>query len=272
MPNFQTSDGISLYYEDEGDGLPILCLSGLTRNSRDFDYVAPHLAGARLIRMDYRGRGLSDHADPATYAVPVEARDAVELLDHLGVDQVGVLGTSRGGMIAMVMGATVPDRLRGVALNDVGPEIETGGLSAIMDYLGKNPPFATFDEAAKARVDLPQFPGVPLERWRKDVTHTATETPEGLKINYDPRLRDAVAAVMEAPSPDLWPLFDTLADLPVAVIRGMNSDLLSAAAVERMCQRHPGMIVAEVPNRGHIPFLDEPESLAALRSWMEAMA
>ena len=109
MAFFQTSDGLKLYYTDEGEGLPLLCLSGLTRTGGDFDYVAPHLPNVRLIRMDYRGRGQSEWGDHTTYSIPVEARDAVELLDHLGVDKAAVLGTSRGGLIAMMLAATSHD-------------------------------------------------------------------------------------------------------------------------------------------------------------------
>jgi len=128
MPHFTTSDGLSLHYTDEGAGLPLLCLSGLTRDGRDFDYVAPHLDQVRLIRMDYRGRGQSEWGDHSQYTIPVEARDAVELLDHLGLESAAVLGTSRGGLIAMLLAATARDRLTGVALNDIGPEIAPAGL------------------------------------------------------------------------------------------------------------------------------------------------
>ena len=131
MPDFQTSDGISLYYRDEGEGLPLLCLAGLTRDGRDFDFVAPHLEGVRLIRLDYRGRGKSGWAPHETYQIPVEGRDALELLDHLGLEKAAILGTSRGGLIAMVLAATVRDRLMGVALNDIGPEIAGPGLKVI---------------------------------------------------------------------------------------------------------------------------------------------
>ncbi len=137
MPCFTTSDGLSLYYTDQGEGLPLLCLAGLTRDGRDFEFVAPHLAGLRLITLDYRGRGQSDWGDPSTYQIPVEGRDATELLDHLGIDKAAVLGTSRGGLIAMVLAATAKDRLLGVALNDIGPEIAPEGLEVIKNYLGR---------------------------------------------------------------------------------------------------------------------------------------
>lgn len=275
MPHFKTSDNLSLYFEDTGAGLPVLCLSGLTRNARDFDFVAPHLPDVRLIRLDYRGRGQSDWApDPLSYTVPREAKDVLELLDHLGLEKVAVLGTSRGGIIAMILAATAKARLLGVALNDIGPELDAGGLEAIMGYLGRHPEAATLDDLAAQRKAAMErnFPGVPLERWRQEVTHTHVETPGGALINYDPGLREAVIAAGAKGAPDLWPLFEAIAPLPAAVIHGANSDLLTDATVAQMAARMPGLIVAHVPDRAHIPFLDEPEALAALAQWLEQMA
>ena len=149
MPHFKTSDGLNLHYTDQGAGLPILCLAGLTRSGRDFDFVAPHLHDVRLITLDYRGRGASDWAnDFTTYAVPRETQDAIELLDHLGLEKVAILGTSRGGLNAMYMAATAKQRLLGVALNDVGPKLEQAGLDIISDYLGRRPAAKTHAEAA----------------------------------------------------------------------------------------------------------------------------
>lgn len=275
MPQFLTSDGLHLHYEDEGAGLAVLCLSGLTRNARDFDFVAPHLAGVRLIRLDYRGRGQSAWSpDPLTYTVPREAQDVLELLDHLGLERVAILGTSRGGLIAMVLAAMAKHRLMGVALNDIGPELDPGGLDVIMGYLGRHPEAATLDDLAvqRAAAMAAKFPGVPLARWRQEVTHTHVETPEGVRINYDSGLREAVIAAGAKGAPDLWPLFDAMAPLPCAVIHGAKSDLLSNATVARMAERMPGLIVAHVPDRAHIPFLDEPEALDALNLWLEQMA
>ena len=160
MPQFLTSDGLLLHYEDEGAGLAVLCLSGLTRNARDFDFVAPHLAGVRLIRLDYRGRGQSAWSpDPLTYTVPREAQDVLELLDHLGLERVAILGTSRGGLIAMVLAAMAKHRLMGVALNDIGPELDPGGLDVIMGYLGRHPEAATLDDLAVQRAIQPILGG-----------------------------------------------------------------------------------------------------------------
>ena len=273
MPHFTTSDGLSLYYEDEGTGLPILCLSGLTRNARDFDFVAPYLAGHRVIRLDYRGRGKSHWAtDYSTDSVPREAQDVLELMAHMGLDKVAILGTSRGGLIAMVLAATAKDRLLGVAMNDVGPDLNLDGLTAIVGYLGVNPEAKTMEEFVAQRADMPGFAKVPPERWAQEATHTYVQTPNGVQINYDPKLRDAVIEGMaNAEAPDLWPLFAAIAPLPCAVIHGANSDLLSAEAVDKMADAMPGLIIAHVPDRAHVPFLDEPEALAALTSWLEAM-
>ncbi|MGR3500705.1 alpha/beta fold hydrolase [Pseudaestuariivita sp.] len=272
MAHFTTSDRLSIYYEDEGQGLPVLCLSGLTRDGRDFDYVAPHLTDVRLIRMDYRGRGRSEFGDWRDYTLQREGMDALELLDHLGIAQAAILGTSRGGLIAMGLAATVKARLLGVALNDIGPELDPKGLTNIMGYLGRAPVWKTLDEAAEHRPHvMPGFANVPAARWRAEVEKFYVETPNGLTITYDPHLRDAVEAGGATPMPDLWPFFDALEGLPVAALRGANSDLLSAETFAEMQRRRPDMHAADVADRGHVPFLDEAESLAALRGWIGDM-
>jgi pimeloyl-ACP methyl ester carboxylesterase len=273
MPHFKTSDGLNLYYTDEGTGLPILCLAGLTRTTADFDYVTPHLAGTRLIKMDYRGRGQSNF-DPHwnNYTPPIECRDALELLGHLGLDKVAILGTSRGGLNAMGLGRGTKDRLLGVAFNDVGPHIDPLGLDFIMQYIGRNPAAKTHAEAAAAMPRLlSEFDGVPKSRWMEESVKHYTQTDTGLEITYDKHLRDAVAKAFSAPSPDLWPFFDALEGLPIACIRGINSNLLSEETLTEMERRRPDMVVARVPGRGHIPFLDEPEAVATLQAWIGQM-
>ncbi|PIE10747.1 MAG: alpha/beta hydrolase [Rhodobacterales bacterium] len=274
MPTFSASDGCNLFFTDEGEGLPILCLSGLTRNHQDFDHVTPHLVakGARVIRMDYRGRGNSDWPGPETYTVPKEAQDALELLDHLGLERAAVLGTSRGGLIAMGLGATAKGRLLGVALNDIGPDISDEGLEDIKGYLGRKPSAKTFDAFLPLRAKaVPGFANVPEERWRHDLLANFEETEDGLAIRYDARLRDAVLASDVTLNPDLWPFFDALDGLPLALIRGANSNLLAEETAAQMRARRPDMIFANVPDRGHVPFLDEPEALSALTLWLEKM-
>lgn len=272
MQKFQTFDGISLAYSDEGAGLPVLCLSGLTRNSSDFDYVAPYLADVRLIRLDYRGRGQSDWADPASYTPAVEGRDALALLDHLGIGKAAILGTSRGGLIAMLLAATAKDRLLGVCLNDIGPEVASEGLEVIRGYIGRNPAAASIEDLAMARARLMTgFVEVPEGRWLQEARKHYIDTGSGITINYDPDL----AKIFDTPDPaaapaptDFWACFDALEGLPLALIRGANSNLLSRQTAEDMRRRRPDIGFAEVPNRGHVPFLDEPEALAVIRNWV----
>lgn len=270
MPNFKTTDGLTLYYTDKGEGVPVLCLSGLSRNSSDFSYIDDHLDGIRLIKMDYRGRGRSDWAeDFSTYNIPRESMDALELMDHLGIEKFAVLGSSRGGLCAMTIGAFAKDRLLGVAFNDIGPEIDPRGLEFINVYLGRPPVWKTLAEATEKRAKAMQgFQNVPEARWREEVEKLYRQTENGLGLTYDPKLRDAVAEAQKQDVPDLWPFFTALSEMPVAVIRGEHSDILSAETFAKMAEVMPSAIMAEVKDRGHIPYLDEPESLAALRSWM----
>lgn len=269
---FRAPDGAWLAYRDEGAGLPLLCLPGLTRSMADFDYLVPHLPPVRLIRMDYRGRGASDWTGAATYTVEQEGRDALALLDHLGVAKAAILGTSRGGLIGMVLGAVARDRVLGLILNDVGPEIARDGLTRIFDYVGRNPAGKTHQGFAELLSRSPGFDGVPMSRWLEEARKHAIETPQGLRIPYDPALRDSFLAAFDGPPVDLWPLFDALAGLPLALIRGANSDLLTAETVQKMRDRRPDMVFAEIPGRAHIPFLDEPEAVALIRSFLGGLA
>ena len=273
MVQFTTSDGLKLHYTDEGEGLPILCLAGLTRTGADFDYVTPHLNGNRLIKLDYRGRGQSDFDDNwQNYSLPAECRDIMELLAHLTLDKVAILGTSRGGLNAMGLAAGAKDHLLGIALNDVGPVIDEKGIDAIMGYIGRNPAAKTHAELAMAMPHvLTDFQNVPESRWMEEVVKHYTQTDGGLRITYDPKLRESVAAARAQPTPDLWPFFDAMNSLPLACIRGANSNLLTVETLSEMQRRRPDMITAVVPDRGHIPFLDEPEAVAALHQWIGSM-
>ena len=265
-------DGTTLAFADEGAGVPLLCLPGLTRTMADFDYLKPHLPPLRLIRMDYRGRGGSCWTGADTYTVPREARDALALLDHLGIERAALLGTSRGGFIAMVLAATARHRLLGLCLNDVGPVIDRRGLERIFDYVGRNPVARTHAELARrSPVNMPGFANVPESRWLEEAKRHYTETPDGLRIRYDPALRTAFLAAFDGPQADLWPLFDACAGLPIALIRGANSDLLSVETAAEMHRRRPDMIFASVADRAHIPFLDEAESLTAIRAFLAAL-
>jgi pimeloyl-ACP methyl ester carboxylesterase len=272
ISRFRAEDGAQLAYRDDGEGVALLCLPGLTRSMADFDYLVPHLPPLRLIRMDYRGRGQSDWTGAATYTVEQEGRDALALLDHLGVAKAAILGTSRGGLIGMVLGAVARDRVMGLILNDVGPEIARDGLTRIFDYVGRNPAGKTHAGYADRLSRTPGFAGVPMSRWLEEARRLSVETDEGLRIPYDPALRDAFLKAFDGPPVDLWPLFDALAGLPLALIRGANSDLLAPETVAKMRARRPDMAFAEVPDRAHIPFLDEPAAVALIRGFLERLA
>ena len=271
MKQFKTSDGLVLSYEDEGEGTPVLCLSGLTRNSRDFDHMVAALDTdeLRLIRLDYRGRGKSDYdPDYKNYSIPVEARDAIELLNHLNLPKAVIVGTSRGGLIAMVLAATAKERLAGVLLNDIGPVLEPAGMEKIKGYLGRDPGYQSYAEviADLPRLNAGVFDNVPTERWEACARRWWHETEDGLKIDYDPKLREAVLEADRVTDEVAWSLFDALEGLPLALVRGANSDLLSQATADEMRDRRPDMAFTNVADRGHVPFLDEPEALAALKT------
>jgi len=270
--HFRASDGAKLAYRDEGEGMPVLALAGLTRTGGDFDYLAPHLGDVRLIRPDYRGRGASEWTGGPSYTVQQEARDVLDLLDHLELEQAAIIGTSRGGLIGLLLAATSANRLHGLCLNDIGPVLHRPGLERIKDYVGRNPAARSHEElAGKFPKLMPEFANVPESRWLEESRRHYDATPEGLRITYDPALRDSFLAAFEGPGVDLWPLFDAARDLPLALIRGANSDLLAPEVAEEMRRRRPDMIFAEVPDRGHIPFLDEPEALRAIRDWLALM-
>ncbi|MEY8097105.1 alpha/beta fold hydrolase [Falsihalocynthiibacter sp. S25ZX9] len=269
---YKSVDGLTLNYMDQGAGLPVICLPGLTRNAQDFDYLVPHFPNIRIIRPDYRGRGKSDWADPTTYTVPVEAGDILALMDYLDLEKAALLGTSRGGLIAMGLARAAKNRLLGVCLNDIGPVIEQTGLDDIAQYLGRPPAQKNYQDAAVARANyLTGFRNVPMSRWQEEVQNQFSQIDDGLALRYDPRLRDTVLATFNAPAPDLWPYFDALDGLPTALLRGETSDLLSRETAEEMLRRRPDMFFTQVADRGHIPFLDEPESLELIRSWLGKM-
>ncbi|CUX81382.1 MAG: putative hydrolases or acyltransferases (alpha/beta hydrolase superfamily) [Roseibaca calidilacus] len=268
MPFFTAADGAELHYTDEGHGRALICLAGLTRNGSDFDYLAPHLPPLRLIRPDYRGRGRSQWTGAATYTVMQEGADVLALLDHLGLEQAAILGTSRGGLIGMYLAVIAKDRLRGLFLNDIGPVIEPEGLDRIDAYIGRNPAARSHGEAAMALARaMPEF-DVPASRWAEEARKHFIKTDQGLQINYDPALRDAYLAARAGGAGDLWPMFAACEGLPLAVIRGADSALLSATTLAEMTRLRPDMVVEEVPGRGHVPFLDEAESLRAINTWL----
>ncbi len=276
MKVFTTGDGRRLSYADHGTGPVLLCLAGLTRNMDDFEPVVAFAGDrARVIRLDARGRGASEHdPDYHNYNIMRESMDVVELLDHLGLERVAVLGTSRGGLLAMMLAVSHPERLAGVMLNDIGPEIDSAGLDAIMSYLGRAPRFRTLEGAAAGLPALMgrDFPGVSHEVWLRYARRLWREGDQGLELRYDPALRDAVQAQASAgPPPDLWPTFAALNGLPLALLRGANSNILSLKTAAKMQALRPDMIYSTVANRGHVPFLDEPEAHDVLTRFLDVL-
>jgi pimeloyl-ACP methyl ester carboxylesterase len=271
MQHFHAQDGATLVYRDEGEGKPVLALAGLTRDGRDFDYLEPHLSGVRLIRLDSRGRGDSAWTGADTYTVAQEANDALALLDHLGLASAAIIGSSRGGLIGMLIAATAKHRLTGLCLNDVGPVLERPGLERIGAYVGVRPQALTLDDAADQLAAAPGFDNVPLLRWKDEAARRYVVKTDGIDLTYDPALRESFANALATPPADLWPLFDACAGLPLALIRGANSDLLGAETAHQMRERRPDMLFAEVPGRGHIPFLDETEALDCIKRWLNQL-
>ncbi|VAV90148.1 Hydrolase, alpha/beta fold family [hydrothermal vent metagenome] len=278
---FTSQDGLKLFARDYGPQdskpAPVLCLAGLTRNSRDFQKVASRLAKSRrVIVPDYRGRGLSEYAkDWQTYQPHVEMADAILLLDQLGIEKFAVIGTSRGGLISMVMGQTIRQRLLGVVLNDIGPKLEDEGLLRIAESINERKEIVSWqslvDGLKKYSIG---FSGLSQEDWLAFAHNLYRERHGKIEPDYDYNLTKTfptVEFIQAGKIPEAWDLFATLKDLPMAVIRGENSDLLSIETVEKMEKAHPGLITATVPNRAHVPFLDEPEAIEAIDSVLNAL-
>ncbi|WP_373505443.1 alpha/beta fold hydrolase [Aestuariivirga sp.] len=272
-----TADGVRIYARDhapDAEGLtPALCLPGLTRNAKDFETIVPHLSRTRrVISIDFRGRGRSDRADPATYRPDQEVADTLQVLDHLGIDKVAIVGTSRGGIAAMVMAARALPRIAGVVFNDIGPKIDKAGLLRIRIYLGSDPRFTGWDQAVQIlKATNPGFPSLHNEQWMAFARRVYRDENGLPRADYDPGLTAnfPTAADIEAGKvPELWALFDMMADVPSLVLRGEYSDLLSAATVAEMQKRHRKLAAVTVADRGHVPFLDEPESIAAIDQWL----
>ena len=272
---YETDDGLRLYYRDypgAHDRVPVLCLHGLTRNSADFEDLAPHLASTRrVLALDVRGRGRSDRdPDPGRYHAGTYVGDVAGLLAALGIERVILVGTSMGGIIGMIHGAAHPGGLAGLVLNDIGPEIDPAGLARIAGYVGRGGPVASWKEAAAAvrAINGIAFPDADDAFWDRFARRTYREEAQGRIVPaYDPRIADAMADAGAAPA-DMWPIFDLLKDIPILVIRGARSDILSADTLSAMQQRHPDLESVTVPGRGHAPALDEPSARAAIDSFL----
>jgi len=271
---FTNPDGLQQYYRDYDvapAGAPtVLCLPGLTRNSRDFEEIAAHLAPTcRVICAEMRGRGNSDwDPDPARYRPDVYVSDTMALLKHLGTDRVIILGTSLGGMMAFIIAMMHPGTIIGAVINDIGPEVDPKGIARIKAYVGKGTPPTTWAEAytaikSSAATVYPKFSD---EEWRW-FTHKLFADKVGVPIiQYDPAISKTFDAenAEAAPPPDFWPIFQAFYSIPTVVLRGGLSDLLSAETLEKMAKVHPDLVPVTVPDRGHTPLLNEPECITAI--------
>jgi len=273
-------DGLKLHVRCWGPraakGTPVICLPGLARTAADFDALAPALAadGARrVIALDYRGRGLSDYdSDSANYNLAVEAEDVQAMLAALGVEEAVFVGTSRGGILTMLLAAQRPSAIAGAVLNDIGPVIEPQGLMRIKGYVGKLPQPRSFEDGAEVlrRLFSGQFPKLTMDDWLKASHRTFKEDKGALVPTYDVKLGDTLKGIdPEKPVPSLWKEFEAMRGIRVLAIRGENSDLLSAATFEEMQARHPGLETLLVPDQGHAPLLAEPETIARIVSFVE---
>lgn len=275
-----SADGLRLHAREIGPAasraLPVLCLPGLTRTTADFEVLAQALADdpsapRRVVAIDYRGRGLSGHdPDPAKYAVPVEMGDVLAIAAHLGIGKAIVIGTSRGGLISMVMAAAQSPLLAAVVLNDIGPALEMTGLLKIKGYVGVRPTPTSWDDAANAIKTMfaRDFPNLDEAGWQAWARRAWRETDGRFEQTYDPALAQTLAGLdPDAPLPELWEAFDAMKDLPMMLIHGALSDLLSRATVDKMAARHPGLELVTVEDQGHAPLLVDAPTIARIAAF-----
>ena len=278
---FRSRDGLQLFYRDyAGDTAktPVLCLHGLTRNSRDFAALAGHIAPARrVIVPDQRGRGRSQYDThwlnyhPGTYV-----DDMWTLLQELSLQRVIVVGTSLGGLLAMLMAAMRPQMLAGVVLNDIGPEIDPTGAARIQSYAGRLPPVRNWDDAAAQMkmifgLAMPEFSD---QQWLAFARLSFDEDDKGApRLAADSKIGDAIRSIPPPPGATqaMWLALGQLRNIPALALRGAHSDLLSAATFERMQREVPSLVAVTVANRGHAPQLDEPDSLRAIDAFLAGL-
>jgi pimeloyl-ACP methyl ester carboxylesterase len=272
-----SSDGLNLHYRnypgpEGGSALPVLCLHGLTRNARDFAALAEDLSATRrVIVPEMRGRGLSAYAsDSDTYSPAVYVEDVEKLLREEGIARFCVVGTSMGGLMTMLMAQAQPGRMAAVVMNDIGPEIETEGLSRISGYVGHGRSYPTWVHAARGleSVHSAAFPDYDLDQWLELAKRTMVVSQNGrITFDYDMAIAEPFAKPGNAAPPNLWLAFEALAGVPMLLVRGELSDLLSPETVKQMGVRNPALRVVTVPRVGHAPTLDEPE----VRSMINAL-
>lgn len=258
--------------------LPLLCLPGLSRNTRDFAAIAQAVTaqGHPVIALDYRGRGFSSWtSDWQSYSIPVEAEDIAAAVKHLGLNRFAVLGTSRGGLHAMAMAATYgPEQMAGMILNDIGPVIEFDGLKRISGSVGSKMTCESFDALAlslKSGLEA-QFPDLGNSDWLRLARQLASPSVDGVRLDYDPNLGKTLEGWDKGGAfPDLWPLFEASSRIPVLVIRGALSDILSSETAQTMCLRHPDTKLIEVEGEGHAPLLWDAITQSAILTFLKRL-
>lgn len=280
---FTARDGLRLYGRrypaQRANGQPVLCLAGLSRNSKDFHTLALHLSGLQtgardVYTIDMRGRGRSEWAaDWKDYNVHAECLDVLHFTTIKGIERAHVIGTSRGGIIAMVLGLIRPALLASVTLNDIGPVLERDGLMRIVGYVGRVPLPPDWKDAQKLVRDInrAQFPAVTDDEWM-EVARAWFNDENGLPTQgYDPKLANAISMTnLDEGIPTMWPQFESLGKVPLLAIRGENSDILSAETYATMAEKHPGMESLVVPQQGHAPLLMDEPTLEAIAAFLDA--
>jgi pimeloyl-ACP methyl ester carboxylesterase len=267
------NDGLRLHYRDYEGGAdgrpPILCLPGLTRNARDFEALAERLAPDwRVIAVDFRGRGDSAYSrEPTSYTPLIYVLDIQALIRELDLAAFVSIGTSLGGLVTIMMGPAERARIKGYVLNDVGPELEAGGIARIRSYVGKSSSWPTWLHAARTLADNNRaaYPDYRIEDWLRMAKRIYKLSSGGrITIDYDTRIAEPMRAAADQPPADLWPALEALADAPAALLRGELSDVLSVRTHDRMAPLLPKAEPVTVPRVGHAPTLDEPEAVAAI--------
>ena len=275
---YQSADGLRLFYRDfpprSADNCdPVICLPGLTRNSGDFDHLASLLSGRRrIITTDLRGRGRSEHdPDRSNYHPAQYVADIWNLLEQLHVLKVAAIGTSLGGWMAMIMAHERPAVITAVVMNDIGPELDPVGIARVVASAGMLPPVANWHDAVEQVRKYYElaFPDWPESKWL-DYAHSTYQRSGdgGLDICLDRNIGVASREGASGLQQDPWQLFDALLPIPLLVLRGEKSDLFSAATLEKMRKRKPDLTAAIIRNRGHAPYLDEPEAIDAIEKFL----